>query len=319
VTDIELKNYLESVIRLYLTTCNLEKVNKGIYLFNLPLSKPNILRNFLTQYGDESSDENRLNLNAFKRHIDGLQSFRLTFDQDRAYEDPTLIYMNIYHPFILACLKYFTHESQKSQNAFSYSIAADEVLNEGNIFYLGVYRLKTSRKMNAENKDTCELLPVLYSVNNDRMIVDQQVIDRVFKKSQVEGAEKNASNDAMDADLIENMRSDFAAFLSLERKRRIEETKMQEQSDRLRNVQQTKEYYQARLDGLENLVAENKKQLEYSYDEKEKRRLENVLRLRLGNVRLLEKERDERLAELNKEADLTISENILSLNLVTIV
>ncbi len=319
VTDIELKNYLESVIRLYLTTCTLEKVDKGIYVFKLPLSQPNILRNFLTQYGDETSDENRLNLNAFKRKVDGLQSFRLTFDQDKAYEDSTLIYMNIYHPFIMACLKYLTHEDQKSKNAFSYSVAADEVLNEGDKFYLGVYRLKTSRKVNADNKDTFELLPVLYSVNNDRLIEDQQVIDRVFKKSQVDGAEKNASNDAMDGELIENMRSDFAAFVSSERKRRIEESKMQEQSDRLRNVQQTKEYYQARLDGLENLVAEYEYQLDWTYDEKEKKRLENILRLRRGNVRQLEKERDERLAELNKETNLTISENILSLNLVTVV
>ena len=219
----------------------------------------------------------------------------------------------------MACLKYLTHEDQKIHNAFSYSIDADEILNEGDIFYLGVYRLKTSRKVNADNKDTFELLPVLYSVNNDRLIENQQVVDRVFKKSQVDGAEKNASNEAMDGELIENMRSDFTAFISSERKRRIEETNMQEQSDRLRNVQQTKEYYHARLEGLENLVSEYEYQLERANDDKEIKRLESILRLRRGNVRQLEKERDERVAELNKETNLTISEKIISLNLVTVV
>lgn len=319
VTGVELKNYMESVIRIHLTTCTLEETEKGIYNFKLPLSQPNILKNFLTQYGDESSDENRINLNAFKRKIEGLQYFKLTFDQDVAYEDSTLIYMNIYHPFIMACLKFLTHEDDKTQNAFSYSIKADEILNEGDIYYLGVYRLKTSRSVNADNKDSYELLPVLYNVSGDSIVENQQVIDRIFKKSQVEGAEKNASNLAMDGDLIENMRSDFAAYVSSERKRRIEESRMQEQSDRLRNVQQTKEYYQARLDGLENLVYEYESRLEWCYDEKEKKRLESILRLRRGNVRQLEKERDERLAELNKETNLTISENILSLNLVTVV
>lgn len=319
VTGTELKNYMESVIRLDMTTCTLEEIDKGVYNFTLPLSQPNIVKNFLTQYGDESSDENRINLNAFKRKIDGLQSFKLTFDQDIAYEDSSLIYMNIYHPFIMACLKFLSHENGKPQNAFSYSIKADEILNEGDMYYLGVYRLKTIRMINADSKESFELLPVLYNINSDSIIENQQVIDRVFKKSQIEGTEKNASNIAMNSDLIENMRSDFAAYVSSERKRRIEESKMQEQSDRLRNVQQTKEYYQARLDGLEKLVSDYEYELEWCYDDKEKKRLESILRLRRGNVRQLEKERNERLAELNKEISLTISENILSLNLVTVV
>lgn len=319
VTGTELKNYMESVIRLDMTTCTLEEIDKGVYNFTLPLSQPNIVKNFLTQYGDESSDENRINLNAFKRKVDGLQSFKLTFDQDIAYEDSSLIYMNIYHPFIMACLKFLSHENGKPQNAFSYSIKADEILNEGEMYYLGVYRLKTIRMINADSKESFELLPVLYNINSDSIIENQQVIDRVFKKSQIEGNEKNASNIAMNSDLIENMRSDFAAYISSERKRRIEESKMQEQSDRLRNVQQTKEYYQARLDGLEKLVSDYEYELEWCYDEKKKKKLESILRLRRGNVRQLEKERNERLAELNKEISLTISENILSLNLVTVV
>lgn len=319
VTGVELKNYLESVIRLHLTTCTLEETDTDVFEFRMPMSHPTVLRNFLTQYGDETSDENRINLAAFKRKIDGVQSFRLTFDQAVAYEDSTLVYMNIYHPFIMACLRFLTHEDSRDQRVFSYSIKADEILNEGEIYYLGIYRLKINRQFNAENKESCELLPILYNVNNDFIIENQQLIDRVFKKSQVDGSEKNASNVAMNDDLIENMRGDFTEFVSSERKRRIEESRKQELSDRLRNVQQTKEYYQARIDGLENLVAEYEYRLEWCYDDKEKRRLENILRLRRGNVRQLEKERDERLAELNKEITMTVSENILSLNLVTVV
>lgn len=319
VTGVELKNYLESVIRLHLTTCTLEEIDKDIYEFRIPLSQPTVLRNFLTQYGDESSDESRINLATFKRKIDGAQSFRLTFDQAIAYDDSTLVYMNIYHPFIMACLKFLTNDDPRIQNVFSYSIKADEILNEGEIYYLGIYRLRTNRQINADNKESYELLPVLYNVNDDCAVEDQRLIDRVFRKSQVDGSEKNASNIAMNDDLIENMRGDFTELVSCERKRRIEEIRKQELSDRLRNVQQTKEYYQARIDGLENIVSEYEYRLEWCYDDKEKRRLENILRLRRGNVRQLEKERDERLAELNTEISMTVSENILSLNLVTVV
>lgn len=319
VTGIELKNYLESVIRLHLTTCTLEETEENVFEFKVPLSQPTVLRNFLTQYGDETSDENRINLAAFKRRIDGTHSFRVTFDQTIAYENPTLVYMNIYHPFIMACLRFLTHNGSKEQKVFSYSIKADEMLNEGEIYYLGIYRLKITRQLNAGNRETCELLPVLYNVHTDSVIENQQVIDRVFRKSQVDGSEKNASNIAMNSDLIENMRGEFTEFVSSERKRRIEESKKQDLSDKLRNVQQTKEYYQARIAGLESIVNEYEYRLEWCYDDKEKRRLENILRLRRGNIRQLERERDERLAELNKESNMSVSESILSLNLVTVV
>lgn len=319
VTDVELKNYVESVIRLHLTTCALESVEDGVFEFIIPISQPNILRNFLTQYGDESSDESRINLSAFKRKIDGAHSFKLTFDQTIAYEDFSLNYLNIYHPLIAACRNFLTNTDTRVQTTFSFGVTADEILNEGDSFYLGIYRLKTKRYLNADIKESSELLPVLYSINDDCIVEDQQVIDRIFKKSQVSGCEKNAINDALESGIIENMRSDFAEFVSFARKKRIAESRMQEKSDRLRNVQQTKEYYQARIDGLESQVSDYEYRLEWSFDDKEKKRLENILRLRRGNIRQLEKERDERIAELNQEVSMTISENILSLNLVTVI
>lgn len=319
VTDIELKNYLESVIRLHLTTCTLEDIGEGIFEFIIPLSQPNCLRNFLTQYGDESSDENRMNLTAFKRRIEGLQRFRLTFDQAAAYNDSSLIYVNIYHPLVSTCLNFLSKDDSKNHTVFSYSVKADEILKEGDMFYLGIYRLQTTRKLNADTKDTFELLPVVYSIKDDCMVDDQYLIDNIYKNSQIGGAEKNASNAALNADLIENMRSDFTDFISKEIKRRKDESIKQEQSDRIRNIQQTKEYYQARIDNLENQVSDYEYRIQWTFDEKEKKRLENILRLRKGNVRQIERERDERIAELSQETKMTISEQIISLNLVTVV
>ncbi len=319
VTDIELKNYLESVIRLHLTTCSLDNLGEGVYDFHIPISQPTCLRNFLTQYGDENSDENRMNLAAFKRKIEGLQHFKLTFDQAVAYEDSSLIYVNIYHPLVAACLNFLSKEDSRNQNVFSYSVKADEILHAGDMFYLGIYRLRTTRQVNADSKETSELLPVVYSIKDDCIVENQLLIDQIFKQSQIGGAEKNATNSAMDSEMIENMRSDFAVFLSSERKKRMDESKMQEQSDRMRNVQQTREYYQARIDNLENQVQEYEYRIQWAFDDKEKKRLENILRLRKGNVRQLERERDERIAELSQETNMTISEHILSLNLVTVV
>lgn len=319
VTGIEIKNYLESVIRLCLHTCALERIGENVYEFRLPLSKPEVLRNFLTQYGDETSQEERISLSAFKRKIEGKRCFALTFDQKKAYEDLNLVYVNMYHPLTLACLRFLTKEDSRIQNAFSYSVKSDELLAEGAMYYLGIYSIKTIRKSHADVKESCELLPVVYNVREDDIVADQQLINRIFKKSQTEGHEKNASNIAMSEDLIENMRNEFAAQISDERKRRIRESRMQEESDRLRNVQQTKEYYQARISELQNRIKEYEYRIEWSYDEKERKNYESILRPWRGNVRKLENERDERLSTLNQVTELTLSDNLLSLNLVTVI
>ena len=48
VTEYELRNYLDSIIRLELTTCSLVEVEKDIFELQLPASNTRVLQNFLT-------------------------------------------------------------------------------------------------------------------------------------------------------------------------------------------------------------------------------------------------------------------------------
>ena len=73
VTDIELRNYIESIIRDELTTCSLVEVDKGIYEFQLPAANSRVLSNFLTSYQPEG-DEYETYFHQFKQKIDSLKS-----------------------------------------------------------------------------------------------------------------------------------------------------------------------------------------------------------------------------------------------------
>ena len=322
VTEQELQNYLESVIRQKLTTCSLDSVDKGIMEFRVAQSDANALRNFLVQYEDRTSDESRINASQFKHKVEDAQKFLLTFSQEAAYDDPTLNYLNIYHPMIQACLNYFKQNDDQNKTSFSYSLRSDELLHEGEVYYMGLYQLTTSRMVQGVKKTAGDLLPVVYNIANDELVEDQDIIDRIYRRSQIEGAERNASNSDVQAEIIENMKSDFTFAVSEEKKRRIEESSRQIESDRQRNIQQTLEYYKSRIENHKNNISNWEDELQWNFDyldEKEIRSKQGAIRLAKANIGMLEKERDERIDLINQDTTPTIEDKILSINLVTII
>lgn len=322
VTEQELQNYLESVIRQKLTTCSLDSVDKGIMEFRVAQSDANALRNFLVQYEDRTSDESRINASQFKHKVEDAQKFLLTFSQEAAYDDPTLNYLNIYHPMIQACLNYFKQNDDQNKTSFSYSLRSDELLHEGEVYYMGLYQLTTSRMVQGVKKTAGDLLPVVYNIANDELVEDQDIIDRIYRRSQIEGAERNASNSDVQAEIIENMKSDFTFAVSEEKKRRIEESSRQIESDRQRNIQQTLEYYKSRIENHKNNISNWEDELQWYFDnldDKEIRSKQGAIRLTKANISMLEKERDERIDLINQDTTPTIEDKILSINLVTII
>lgn len=322
VTEQELQNYLESVIRQKLTTCSLEPVKKGIMEFRVAQSDANALRNFLVQYEDNTSDESRINASLFKRKVEDRRKFLLTFSQEAAYDDPTLDYLNIYHPMIKACLNYFKQNDDQNKTSFSYSLHSDELLHEGEVYYMGLYQLTTNRMVQGVKKTAGDLLPVVYNIANDELVEDQEIIDRIYRRSQIEGAERNASNSDVLPDIIENMKSDFTFAVSEEKKRRIEESTRQIESDRQRNIQQTMEYYKSRIENHKNNISNWEDELQWNFnylDDKEIRSKQGAIRLAKANISMLEKECDERIELIKQDTTPTIEDKILSINLVTII
>lgn len=318
VTDEELHNFITSAIRQRLTTCNMEEVEKGVMEFAVPISQPTILKNFLTQYC-ENTDESNISVNQFKRRIDEQQKFLLTFNQEKAYEDGTLNYLNIYHPMIQACLNYFIENDDETRTSFSYALQADELLHEGDKYFMGLYQLTTFRMVQNVKKTTAELQPVLFNLQTGEVESNEAVVDRIYRRSQVEGNERNASNDDAQAEVIEDMRYDFADYISGEKKRRIDEANRQVESDRKRNEQQTKEYYTSRIANHESNIRTWEGLLEFGLDEKEHRNRQGAIRLAKANIAQLQRERDERLSLINEDPQLSIEDKLLSLNLITII
>ena len=295
-------------------------VEKDIYELVIPISGPRILQNFLTQYqpvGEEYSAMFR----QFKREIEDSFTLRMTFSQQKAYDNRKLMFLNIYHPIIQACLTYFHKKDDKSKTSFCYALTSDNLLKSGETYYMAVYQMSVTRKLLGVPKHTETLFPILYSVNDRMIITDEELTDRVFSRSQTEGIEHNAKNSDVDLEMIQDMRYDLAEALSVEKSKRLGEIRLQVESDRQRNVQQTNEYYASVIDNQKRYIRDWQSYIEcYTTDDNKRiKQLEGAIRLAQARVMQYEKDKDEKLAQINEASHLDISESIISLNLINII
>jgi hypothetical protein len=318
VTKEELENFLRVVMNKHLTTCELEEVAPEIFEFKVSMSQPSALKNFLTQYGD-TSDEGAISLSQFRSRIIDSSNFKLTFSQEVAYDNPNIHYLNIYHPFIHACLNYIVKNEDETHTSFSYALDADDLLQSGSKYYLGLYQISSSRMVQGVEKKTAELLPIVFNLQTNQLETEEEIIDRIFRRSQVEGHERNINAADIVADVIDDMSYDFTEYIANVKQQRYDEETRQAESDRLRNVQQTKEYYSLRIANHEENIREWERELEYGFfDDKYIRGRQGAIRLAKAGIQTLERELEERLSFINENKQLTIDEKLISLNLITI-
>ena len=320
VTEIELRNYLESVIRQELTTCSLVNVGKDIYELQLPLSNPRILSNFLTRY-QPSGEENSTLFRQFKNEIGDKQSLRITFDQQTAYDNNKLLFMNIYNPIIQACLNYFVKQDDESQTSFCYALTNDDLLKKDSSYYLIVYQISVTRKVSGVSKHTDTLLPLLYDVNEKKIVKDEKIINHIFSRSQTEGKEHNFSKTEIDSEMLQDMRYDFAEEIDEQKSYKFAEIKLQVESDRQHNEKQINEYYASTIDNLKHFISSWESDIEmlFNVDTKRVKQLQGAINLTQSRIKIMEKEKEDRLLQIREASQIEIGENIVSLNLINII
>lgn len=320
VTDVELKNYLESAIRDELSTCSLDQVKDDIYCLQLPLSNMRVLQNFLTQY-QPVGEEFATMFRQFKREIEGNTELYLTFNQQVAYDNNKLLFLNIYNPIIQACRNYFSKQVDDSKTSFCYALTEDDLLKKGTALYLIVYQISVSRFVLGIPKTTETLLPLLYDVNERYIIKDDSIIDRVFSRSQTEGIEHNPNVNDINDEIINDMRYDFAEEIGIRKNKRLDEIRLQVESDRQRSEKQTIEYFDSMIENQKRFIRgwESDIEMYTYYDDKRVQQLRGVIKMTEDRIKRYQNEKEERLATIREASKIDISESIVSLNLINII
>ena len=326
VTANELYYFVSQIIKEHLTVCELRQSEYDkIFEFVIPKSDPNCLKRFLQRY-EPNDDESHKLFSHFIADIEDTLSFRITFEQEVAFADKSLVFINIYHPIIKAGVRLFQESQDPSKNTFFFEVNAGDLPSslKNRSFMLALYKVSTSRSQYGDKVVTTDtLFPILYNIETNEVIQDTELTEKVLGRIQIGGQYAPLGDFKLPStETFEDMRfemkdivDDHVAEIRADIKDRIENSK------KLR-LEQTTQYYDSRERNYETAIryfeTVRESAIEHNNDE-DLRRAENTLRLLRHNLGELHSKREADEERIKREVYLKVTSSIKSLNLIKIV
>ena len=321
VTEEELVNYLRILIRTKLTTCQLELINEEELLYKLiiPHSSPRVLVNFLNEFQPFDSDSE----NSFKQFINSIRekkSLEITFSQETGYNNRGIIRINAYHPIIIAALRFFVNQKSETNNTFQFALDKkflNSIKIQNGDYFLAVYTSTTIKKwFNREQKIEL-LVPILFDVEREKIIKDQKISERFLGEAQLNATAKTRSS-KIPENLISELEYLFAEEIEIIESKNLSEQRMRLETHKKMQIQRKTEFYNNKIQTQENIVKNAENKLVYSYDQKERKNIENILPAQRKVLLNLLEEKENSLREINSGEIKYKSPQLLSLNLITV-
>ena len=324
VTEKELKNYFELLLKEHLTTCQMIESGEDIYAIILPKSQPKVLSSFLTSYQPLGDEMNNL-FNQFKNRIMDEEVIRITFNQEIAYKNKEVIYINLYNPIILAALEFFSKQEQSSDRTFKFDIAGSKLkgIVENGQYFLAIYQIESSKTIYGTRKVSCTLKPIMYDVNKGSIVEDDELTMSFFGQAQIHGEyQRNEEVHSIPQNVITDMQFDLAEAIERYRANFAAEQLLQSENAALMMRQQTEVYYKYRINNIKSAIRNAEDRLSsalYYGDEKERRNAEGALRLQNSNLRQMELEMEDALIRVSQDQHLEVRTNLLSINFINVI
>ncbi len=189
-------------------------------------------------------------------------------------------------------------------------------------YFLAVYQVETSKFIFGTKKNSNTLHPILYDIQQGKVIEDEELTNTFFGKSQIRG-EYQRSEDAPEicASVITDMQFDLAETIDKYRNAYAAELKLQADNSVLMMRQQTEAFYKYRINNMKTAVknAEDRLQMAmFMQDEKEIRNAEANVRLQSNNLRSLVRQQDEELQRVSQDHQLEVRTHLLSINYINV-
>ena len=325
VTSHELYQFVLQIIKEHLTTCELKQSSDPeVYVLSIPKSDPKVVKRFLEQYQPADLDSKKL----FRRYLTEIEDkleLRMTFDQERAFKEKKLAFINIYHPIIRAGVKLFEANRDKAQCTFFFQLDSSHLPNEirKGLYMLAIYKISVSRTLFDKQIVTDSLYPILFDVSNNHLIEDHEIAERFMGRAQVDGQYAPLDESyKMDEEMIADLRYDLNDSVNEYVWAHLRDLQSRIDNSKKLRYQQTIQYYDTRQKNFERNIANQEMMREFalsSGNDDDLRRAENVLRLQKANLRDLLEKRESDLERINRDVHLKVTPEIKSLNLVKVV
>ena len=325
VTSHELYQFVQQMIKEELTTCELVPTEDPlVFNFIIPKSSPQTLRKFLQRYIPADRD----GLQLFQRYTDSIEGelvLKLTFDQETAFKDKTLTFINLYHPIIQAGVKMFAEKQDPSQCTYFFAMPGSVLPEEiqKHKYILAIYRITVSRVLFDKPVVTDSLFPILYDMEERKIIEDQDLAEKFMGKAQVNGKyESLEDNYIIDSDIIDDIRYDFKEYVDDYKTGYQQDIQIRIDNNKQLRAEQTIQFYDSRISNLKSNIRNQewlREQAIIKGDSSAQKNAEGALRLMNSNLSNLQLERDNELERIKKDVQLKVTERVMSINLVQVV
>jgi superfamily II DNA or RNA helicase len=192
LTKEEIIKYLESIIRLELSSLQLKHIDSNISVIEIPANGKTILYDFIEKYKDAPNKNPELeNLyRKFKRHI-GSRTLQLTFDQQYAYKYKSIEYISAFHPLVNAITNYFAQKNYDQNLAHKIALkqdalASNKKINKG-FYVLAVYRISVKKDSGDGKMSELHFLKsALADINGDSVqMLNGDISDHIYGAAQL--------------------------------------------------------------------------------------------------------------------------------------
>ena len=302
-----------------LTTCSLESSNdKDVYILHIPKSDPAALKRFLNDNIPSNEDSKKLFASYLSEIRDSLD-LRITFDQEVAFKDKKLSFINIYHPIIQAGVIMYEKIADKSRRTFFFEVDASQMpagITPGS-YLLAIFKISVSRVIFEKPISTDSLYPVLYDLQQQKVIGDHELAEKFMGKVQVSGRYAPLTEDLRIApELVDDIEYDLKEVVDDYLDKYNEDQLMRINNSRMMRLQQTEQYYDSRIRSLQHSI-KNQEDLQESALMLD--RALRTLRLQRNNLQTLLQRKEDDIEKINRDVQLKITDEVKSLNLVKIV
>ncbi len=325
VTRYELYQFVLQILKDYLKTCELKQTSDPeVYVLQIPKSSPNVVKHFLEQYQPSDNDGKKLFRN-YLTEIEDQVELKMTFEQDRAFKDKKLSYINIYHPIIRAGVRMYESNKDKTKCTFFFELKSHNLpkaINSG-LYMLAIYKISVSRILFGRPVVTDSLYPILYDVDDAQLIRNQDLAESFMGRAQVDGQYAPLEESyKFDSETMEELRFDLNDYIReyIHDYRENLQTRI-DNSKKLR-YQQTIQYYDSRKKSFEKAIVNQELILESALshnDNDEIKKAESALRILRASLRNWSDREKIDLERINSDVNLKITQEIKSLNLVKVI
>lgn len=261
ITEDELLLYIEILIQKAIPSYNLLDEGDGVYRIKTPSNNRNKIFTFIEKHYDDPKSRNKDATNKiyhdFKRKFYDKRHIEITFDQELAFNNKELEFINSYHPLIIAATNYFRKKSFSINNAYSFTISKSDFekdlkVEPGN-YIMALNSIEIEKEFNGEKSNFTYLYPVVANPNTkDITFLSEAESEHIFGIANVKAKPIEMEIDYSDenfSDFIEAVRPAVMGKL-VQKKMEMEEEeriKLKSQVDRIKKQTSNHYDYQIKL------------------------------------------------------------------------